>query len=43
MMSEAKSHPAVAKVCVTFGEFMHQVTSRVYILASGAYFIFMRN
>ena len=35
LMVDAKNHPAVAKICMVCGEGMHQISSRIYILAQG--------
>lgn len=35
MKVEARKHPNFSKVCITIGEFSHQITSRMNVLASG--------
>lgn len=35
MKVEARKHPRFSKVCITIGEFSHQITSRMNVLASG--------
>ena len=35
LMADAKQHPVMEKVCISAGQFVHQVTSTMNIWASG--------
>ncbi|KAJ1430281.1 optic atrophy 3 protein-domain-containing protein [Ochromonadaceae sp. CCMP2298] len=35
LMKQTKSHPLVSRICAIAGEYAHQITSRINIMASG--------